>query len=93
MKTFSDLEWSQHPVFPGIIAKLIFSNGYGVSVKTKHSYGGDRGLYEIAVLYESGELCYDSGITDDVIGHQSPDDISFVMIQVQNLKAKVKYLN
>lgn len=86
--------WNPHPVMPGIIAKLIFPNGYGVSViKTAHSYGGDEGLYEIAVLYEDGGLCYDSGITTDVIGHQSPNDISFVMKQVQNLKPQVKYLN
>lgn len=94
MKTFSDLEWSSHPAMPGIIAKLIFPNGFGVSViKTIYSYGGDEGLYEIAVLYANGVLCYDSGITTDVIGHQSPDDVSSVMKQVQNLKPVVKYLN
>lgn len=74
--------------------KVNFSKRIRVSViKTAYSYGGDEGLYEIAVLYENGGLCYDSGITTDVIGHQSPSDISFVMKQVQNLKPQAKYLN
>jgi len=45
-----------------------FDNGYTASVVSNDmSYGGDRGLFEIAILYGS-EMVYDTPVTNDVIG-------------------------
>jgi hypothetical protein len=53
-------------------------------VKSPHTYGGDRGLYELAI-FKDGEICYDTPITDDVIGYLRPEDVTDVMIKVQQL--------
>lgn len=86
MKTFEDLEFKPS-LFShgGIRARLDFDNGYGVSViQNKYSYGGELGLYEVAVLLD-GEITYDTPITNDVIGYQDPADVSTVMHLVQQL--------
>jgi hypothetical protein len=45
-----------------------FSNGYSASIVSHNmSYGGDRGLFEIAILHNR-DIVYDTGITEDVIG-------------------------
>ena len=61
---------------------FMFENGYGASVvQHSFSYGGDDGKYEIAVLVvcnrESGDftLCYDTPITNDVLGHVLEEDV------------------
>lgn len=52
-----------------------FPNGYGASIITgPYSYGGDRGLYEIAVLHPE-ELCYSTPVTDDVMGYLSAEEV------------------
>jgi len=44
-----------------------FANGYGASViRGPHTYGGPE-YFEVAVL-RGGHICYDTPITDDVIG-------------------------
>lgn len=88
MKTFEDLVFETHKAWGegNIHAIMDFENGYGVSViKGEHSYGGDQGLYEMAVLKNNG-LCYSSGITDDVLGYLSPEEVTSYMKQVQELK-------
>ena len=51
-----------------------FENGYGASVVSHDgSYGGKQGLYEIAVLDSTGDLCYSTPITDDVIGYATEE--------------------
>lgn len=63
-----------------------FDNGYGASVvKHNHSYGGKKGLYELAVLDNEGALCYTTPITEDVVGH-------LTMGEVENLLAEISYL-
>ena len=45
-------------VMDGVQKLYSFPNGYGASViKHKGSYGGDKGLWELAVLDTDGELC------------------------------------
>lgn len=56
-------------VYDGIQYVYTYENGYGASVvKHEYSYGGKKGLWELAVQ-KDGELTYDTHITDDVIGH------------------------
>lgn len=46
-----------------------FDNGYGASVVwNSFSYGGKDMLFEIAVLDKDGEICYDTPVSQDVIG-------------------------
>lgn len=87
MKTFKDLQFKPHAAgMGGIMSRIEFDNGYGVSVvKTPYTYGGDNGLYELAVLDENGDLTYDTPITNDVIGYLRPEDVTDVMVKVQEL--------
>jgi len=56
----------------GVQAIFQFENGYGASVvQSRLSYGGDSGLWELAVLKWDGgksSLCYSTEIANDVIG-------------------------
>jgi len=53
MKTFKDLKFEKL-AFGGIQATEYFENGYGVSViKTPFSYGGEKGLHELAVFLKA----------------------------------------
>ena len=87
MKTFKDLEFKEHPNhMGGVQARIQFDNGYGASVvKTPHTYGGDKGLYELAVLDSNGSLTYATPITDDVIGYLRPEDVTEVLTKIQQL--------
>jgi hypothetical protein len=87
MKTFKDLEFVEHPAhIGGVQSRITFDNGYGASVvKTPYSYGGDKGLYELAVLGTDGHLTYDTPITNDVIGYLRDIDVTDVMEKIQQL--------
>lgn len=86
MKAFADLEFNTHPMGVGVRATIQFDNGYGASiVKTPYTYGGNDGLYELAVLDNDGDLTYDTPITEDVMGYLSPTEISDIMKQIQKL--------
>ena len=62
-----------------------FPHGYRASVvKHKGSYGYSKGLWELAVLYE-GELCYDTEITNDVIGHLNDPEVDNILGQISRL--------
>ena len=87
MKTFKDIEFKPNPMGEdfGIVSRTQFDNGYEVSVvKSQYTYGGDKGLYELAV-FKDGEICYDTPITDDVIGYLRPEDVTDVMTKIQQL--------
>jgi hypothetical protein len=89
MKTFKDLEFKKHPnsidAFDmGVQARLDFDNGFGVSVvKGPHTYGGDRGLYELAV-FKDGEIHYDNQVANgDVVGYLREEDVTDAMLVIQ----------
>lgn len=88
---FTDLNFRSHPHYKGdgIQAKHFFPNGYGVSVvRFPGSYGFAEGLYEVAVIKgneDEFELCYDTPITDDVMGHRDERDVEIIMEEVQSL--------
>ena len=86
MITFNDLTFKTHPShMEGVQARITFENGYGASVvKTPYNYGGDMGLYELAV-FKDGEITYATPITDDVIGYLRPEDVTDVMAKIQQL--------
>ena len=89
MKTFKDLDFQPHPNMGhvgGVQARIEFDNGYGASVvRSQYTYGGDRGLYELAVFGKDGHITYDTPITNDVIGYLRPEDVTDVMEKIQQL--------
>ena len=97
MKSFKDIEFKKHSFGECIHGLLFFPNDYGVSVvRFKRPYS-DRGYgsytsndneWEVAVITgnkDKWELCYDTDITDDVIGHLTEGEVDWVMLQVQQL--------
>jgi hypothetical protein len=86
---FSDLDFQPHSIGTGVQAIQFFDNGYGVSVvKFYGSYGYEQGLYELAVLKgvdEDYQICYDTPITDDVLGYQTPEEIEQLLEKVESL--------
>ena len=63
-----------------------FDNGYGASVvQHDYSYGGKDDKYEIAVLDQDGELCYDTPITSDVIGYLTMSEANKILINISHL--------
>ena len=90
MKTFKDLDFQPHPNLGhvgGIQARITFDNGYGASVvRSQYTYGGDTGLYELAVFGKDGHITYDTPITNDVLGYLKPEDVTDILEQIQLLK-------
>ncbi len=88
MKTFKDLQFNPHPnKMGGVQAIERFDNGYGASVVcTPYTYGGDRGLYELAVFGKNGHITYDTPLTDDVLGYLKEEEVTKIMQQIQLLK-------
>ena len=98
MKTFNDLKFKPHPNSApevtrsadlGIVSRIYFDNGYGASVvKGQYTYGGSKGLYELAVVKgteEENELCYDTPVTEDVLGYLTEADVTEALKQIQEL--------
>ena len=87
-KTFKDLVFKKH----GNASKynslkthavIEFENGYGVSVITG-GYGNEDFPYELAVLYQ-GDITYNTSITDDVEGYLTAENVSQLMLRIQEL--------
>lgn len=89
MKTFEDLVFVDEVMYGDKVwsrSYMIFDNGYGVSViQGPHSYGGQKGLYELAVLGTDGFITYETPVTSDVIGFLKPEDVTKHMIEIQQL--------
>ena len=88
--TFQELEFKDLSNMNGIQAIVKFKNNYNASV-VRHmgSYGNKQGLYELAVTKYDGDghwsLCYDTPITDDVLGYLTEDDVTNYLIQIEQL--------
>lgn len=79
------------PLDSGAVQKLYkFANNYGASVvKGEHTYGGDEGLWELAVVRfkTDGEfnLDYTTPITEDVEGHLTDDAVEELLTKIKAL--------
>jgi hypothetical protein len=79
------------PLESGAVQKLYkFANNYGASVvKGEHTYGGDEGLWELAVIVfdTNGDfnLCYTTPITTDVEGHLTDDAVEELLAKIDAL--------
>lgn len=70
-----------------------FANGYGASViRHRWSYGGARGLFELAVIewddkYDAGwNLIYDVPDADDLVGHLTADEVQERLAQIEKFQ-------
>lgn len=62
-----------------------FANGYGASViRSRQSYGGPEGFYELAVL-KGGKINYKTPITNDVIGWLDADEVEELLDKIKAL--------
>lgn len=102
IKTFDDLDFRSHPAGCGLMARMQFLNGYGISVVRFRmfdfslsveplfgSHTDNENEWEVAVLHYNA-VCYDTPITDDVIGHLSEDGVTEIMFKIQELPEKIK---
>lgn len=80
MKTFDDLTFKFRKGISIIQARMDFPNGYGISVVSGDGLYCDD-TFEVAV-FKDGH--YDTPITDDVLGYQTQEDITKIMIELQN---------
>ena len=70
----------------GVQTIVFFENGYGASVvQHDYSYGNEDGLFEIAVIAgdrDGWTICYDTEITDDVLGWQNDQDVEETLSKI-----------
>lgn len=92
MTDFTGCIVKQHAMNGGTQTLYKFPNGYGASVICggMFTYGDDEHPYELAVVRfrkdRAGfDLCYDTPITDDVIGHQTGEQIINLLMQIKDL--------
>lgn len=95
MTSFSDLKFGPRASrLGGVQATIFFPNGYGASVICgQGSYGGDQGLYELAVAAgDAGNwsICYSTPITDDVVGYLSEARVTDLLTAIEALPARAR---
>jgi hypothetical protein len=73
----------------GIQYLVFYPNGYGASiVQHEFSYGGNRGLWELAVIKgneEEWDICYTTPITSDVLGYLQDNEVDELLTQIEAL--------
>jgi hypothetical protein len=76
-----------------VLVHYDFPHGYSVSVvRNRYSYGGPRGLYELALMCTlTGDIVYDTPVTPDhdVLGSLTEADVTRVLQQVEALPPRV----
>ena len=88
----------EHPATLGVMYngarwRFSFTNGYGASViQHDFSYGGNGGLWEVAVLDVHGMPTYDTPIADDVIGRLTVVGVRDVLDGIARLPSALKML-
>lgn len=67
-----------------------YKNNYGASVvRHSFSYGHNEGLWELAVIKwnddDTWDICYDTPITDDVLGYLTENAVKRYLKQIKKL--------
>ena len=66
-------------------AFIEFDNGFGISILIGGIFYSDGvSTYEVAVT-KNRKITYNTEITSDVMGHLTRDEVTDVMVKVQNL--------
>jgi hypothetical protein len=90
MVKFSDIKFKPHSMGVGLQGTIFFPGGYGISCVRFKSPFGDRYMsytsnedeWEVAILKGNEtdwEICYDTPLTNDVLGYQTKEDIEEIM--------------
>lgn len=70
------------------VKQFIFDcgNGYQASVVRGGgiTYGGNHGKFELAI-FKDGEICYDTPITNDVLGHLTKREVEKTLLEISKL--------
>ena len=75
-----------HPHMSGEQRIYEFDNGFRASViRGVYSYGGDVGLYELAVM-DKDDLRYDTHITSDVVGCLTQAEVEEYLVRIKALE-------
>ena len=75
-----------NPLNGGIQYHFKADNGYGASIiQHDFSYGGNNGLWELAVVGKDGNLCYDTPITNDVLGYLTEEEVNSTLKKIELL--------
>ena len=83
--TFQDLDFSKSDTPKGVFARVDFDNGFGASIISNDaSYGGNSGLYEIAVL-RGDDITSTTDVTDDVVGWLDDKDVTRTLNAISKL--------
>ena len=93
---FKDIEFKKMEGFygDGVKAEVSFPNGWGASiVRHNHTYGGDRGLFELAVIDAEGEINYSTSVTNDVLGWLNPGDVEATLSKISALPPALEVKN
>ena len=68
--------------------RINFPNGYSTSIVShENSYGGEDGLFEIAVIYGES-IVYDTPITGDVLGYLTFQAVASALEQIAALPVR-----
>lgn len=74
-----------HPAICGLQWLIEFKNGYEASIISGKYANTDKDYpYELAVL-KDGHVCYDTPITDEVIGHLTADEAGKILEKIEAL--------
>ena len=80
---------SESKLFDGVQELYRFENGYGASVvRHMHSYGGEDGQWELAVIRwdeEDYEIVYHTPVTDDVLGWLTRVEVNAFLKMIEAL--------
>lgn len=90
METYKEFLKYEENIFGGPHKVFKFPNNYGASVvQNDYSYGGKKGLWEIAVIYfidvDQWDIDYSTPITSDVLGYLTDEEVCETLEKIKNL--------
>jgi hypothetical protein len=95
MITFNDIEFIPNKSGNGLHGLIFFPGGYGLSVvrckipySNRYSSYADDDTWEVAILKgtkDQWEICYDTELTNDVLGYQTEEDINKIIKHILRL--------
>lgn len=90
MEMYKEFLKYEDNIFGGPHKVFKFPNNYGANVvQNDYSYGGKKGLWEIAVIYfidvDQWDIDYSTPITGDVLGYLTDEEVCETLERIKNL--------